>query len=255
MIGDFISAGAKLIGGFLDRDAQREANNLALQDKERDRALQREFAQSGIQWRVEDAKKAGIHPLFALGGSGATYSPSAISVGSASMGDAVASMGQDISRAVNSTRTGDQREAAFNDAVRSLTLKKMGLENDLLAAQIQKFKVNANPPMPGGDYLIPGQGQTLVPKADKFEERPRLAVGGREWATHGGWSNAEDFEKRYGDDGPPSWIFNALIAWNDYKKNVQSGDFLDRAARVATGRAAPRWAHDILRRSQAMERR
>lgn len=36
--------------------------------------LAREFAKNGIQWRVEDAKKAGLHPLYALG-AGATASP------------------------------------------------------------------------------------------------------------------------------------------------------------------------------------
>ncbi len=28
------------------------------------------FAQNSVRWRVEDAKAAGIHPLFALGGAG-----------------------------------------------------------------------------------------------------------------------------------------------------------------------------------------
>lgn len=36
---------------------------------------QREFAQKGIRWRVSDAKKAGIHPLFALGANTASFSP------------------------------------------------------------------------------------------------------------------------------------------------------------------------------------
>ena len=39
-------------------------------------ALQREFAQSGIQWKVADAKKAGLHPLAALGAQTASASPS-----------------------------------------------------------------------------------------------------------------------------------------------------------------------------------
>ncbi len=36
---------------------------------------QREFAQNAIQWRVADAKKAGLHPLAALGSQGISYSP------------------------------------------------------------------------------------------------------------------------------------------------------------------------------------
>lgn len=44
-------------------------------------ALQREFAQNGIRWRVEDAKAAGLHPMYALTGGGAAFSPNAIAIG------------------------------------------------------------------------------------------------------------------------------------------------------------------------------
>lgn len=37
--------------------------------------LQREFAQNSIQWKVQDAIKAGLHPLAALGASGYSASP------------------------------------------------------------------------------------------------------------------------------------------------------------------------------------
>lgn len=40
--------------------------------------LQREFAQNSIQWRVNDAKRAGIHPLYALGAQGSSYTPQSL---------------------------------------------------------------------------------------------------------------------------------------------------------------------------------
>lgn len=43
-------------------------------------ALQREFAQNGIRWRVEDAKAAGLHPMYALTGGGAAFAPSGIAM-------------------------------------------------------------------------------------------------------------------------------------------------------------------------------
>lgn len=55
-----------------DRDDEVRADNTA---------LQREFAQNTIRWRVEDAKAAGLHPLFGLQGNNATFSPNAVSVG------------------------------------------------------------------------------------------------------------------------------------------------------------------------------
>ena len=39
---------------------------------DRNEALQREFAQNGIRWRAADARAAGLHPLAALGSSGAS---------------------------------------------------------------------------------------------------------------------------------------------------------------------------------------
>jgi len=96
--------------------------NLAIEGA-RDKAnadLQREFAQQGIRWRVEDAKAAGIHPLYALGASGASAAPSFSVQGS----------GQDLSRAIHATRTGPEREFA------ELQLQRGQLENLLLGLQV-----------------------------------------------------------------------------------------------------------------------
>lgn len=70
---------------------------------------QREFAQHGIRWKVEDAKAAGLHPLAAMGASGASFSP--VMVGD-TYGPAMAQAGQDISRAVEATRTQPERDEA-----------------------------------------------------------------------------------------------------------------------------------------------
>lgn len=68
-VGAAIAAGASYLQGQKNRSAQNQAN--------RDNAaLQREFAQMGIQWRVKDAQKAGIHPLYALGANTTPATPS-----------------------------------------------------------------------------------------------------------------------------------------------------------------------------------
>lgn len=54
-----------------DRGDEQRAQNIA---------LQREFAQNSIRWRVKDAKKAGLHPLFGLSGGGASFSPNPVTV-------------------------------------------------------------------------------------------------------------------------------------------------------------------------------
>lgn len=57
---------------------QREQMGWAREQQTRNEQLQREFAQHGIAWRVEDARQAGVHPMYALGGGGAAFSPNPV---------------------------------------------------------------------------------------------------------------------------------------------------------------------------------
>lgn len=156
MIGDLIAAGASLIGGF---SAQKQQNKMAEQNIQ----LQKDFAQQGIQWKVNDAKAAGIHPLYALGAQTHSFAP--VSVGD-SLSPAISNAGQYLGRAANATATGSQRVTAITEAAQALALEKAGLENDLLRSQIRRNNAAGSPPpmpLPGTNWLIPGQGETTIP--------------------------------------------------------------------------------------------
>lgn len=99
----------------------------------------KEFAQHGLQWKIDDAAARGIHPLVALGAQGAT--PPSISVG----GEARAwenkspdfsSLGQDLSRAAKALASQEEREAVDVEAARKLSLEKASLENDILRQEL-----------------------------------------------------------------------------------------------------------------------
>lgn len=155
--GALISGASSLLGGLFGKSSQEKANRENIK-------LQREFAQNGIQWKVADAKAAGLHPLAALGAQTASFSPSI--VGDTSFGTGVAQAGQDLGRAIQSTRTQDQRVGAYEKTVQDLTLQRMGLENTLLASQISKANQPATgPAMPSAAqrWLVDGQGQTSLP--------------------------------------------------------------------------------------------
>lgn len=170
MLGSLISAGANIIGGLIGSASTREANQMAAQQAANNAALQKEFAQSGIQWRVEDAKRAGIHPIYAIGSGGASFSPvSANFSADTSLPNALAAAGQDIGRAVNQTRTQSQRADVFTKTAQALSLEKAGLENDLLRAEIAsktgRLRSPASPPFPApgeNNFLIPGQSGSYV---------------------------------------------------------------------------------------------
>lgn len=73
---------------------------------------QREFAQMGIRWKVADAKAAGIHPLYALGGTGASYSP-VINAGGSGFDNTFNAMGQYLDRAQRANEPQGDRLGAF----------------------------------------------------------------------------------------------------------------------------------------------
>lgn len=99
--GAAIGAGASLLGGLLGSRSARRQQREGLE-------AQREFAQQGIRWRVEDAKAAGLHPLYALGAS--TSGPS-FSVMDDPMARGLSEAGQNVSRAVQAQETAAQTEA------------------------------------------------------------------------------------------------------------------------------------------------
>lgn len=104
---------ASLAGGLLGAEGAEDERHLQEQMHRENVALQKEFAQHGIRWRVEDAKAAGLHPLYALGAAGASYSPSSYVGGTSPkehIGRALSEAGQNLSRAVAAQETEQQRK-------------------------------------------------------------------------------------------------------------------------------------------------
>lgn len=137
-------AGA-LGGALINREETRKT-------RAQNERLQREFAQSGIQWKVADARKAGISPLAALGAGGAQYSP--VGAPDHSIGDAVSDMGQNISRAAMASANEQTRKQ------HQLQLEGLSLDNQIKAAELAKMQQGVGPAGPGSDNFIPGQGNS-----------------------------------------------------------------------------------------------
>lgn len=156
MLGSIIGAGASLLGGLFGSNSQKKQMQMQI-------AAQREFAQQGVQWRVEDAKKAGIHPLAALGAQTHAFSP--IGVGSDyTLSQGMADAGQQLGSAISAGRTKVEK------AMQTLQLQRAGLENKLLEVQIanaaqiglmnQPGRQATVPPVGGQAQLVDGQAAT-----------------------------------------------------------------------------------------------
>lgn len=159
-VGDIAEGAGSVLGlfGGNDRTSDRMASNFA---------FQREMAQHGVRWRVEDAKAAGIHPLFALGANLPAGSPVQVFESEDNFGDRLARAGQGLSRAMDATRTSGERVSARLDA---LMLERSELQNELLRSQIARLNQQRNPAMPSvGPNLemLPGQGDVPI-----YESKP-----------------------------------------------------------------------------------
>lgn len=188
-----------------------------LAEAEKDRAMQREFAQNGVQWRAADARMAGLHPLAAMGAQlassspvqvGSTASSSSLGTGIPSgsvpsghaavtpsgpgpytadgVGSALAASGQDISRAMMAVATEYERTHGVQAASQQLALENQSLQNKYLAAQIAKISGPAvGPPFPSsrGSNQMPGQGNTPF-RTPLVQEQPHKPVAAAPGADH-----------------------------------------------------------------------
>lgn len=159
-----LGVAGSIAGSIIDGDERKSAN-------ESNQALQREFAQNGIRWKVADAKAAGVHPLYALGAQTHMASPSFVG---SDVGRDVARMGQDISRAVSATQSEEERTLS------RLTLERAGLENELLRSRIaRENSAQVGPGVPIG-HVIP---QPLKPTFT--DSNPGVTVGEVPDVTYG----------------------------------------------------------------------
>lgn len=231
MLPALIGAGASLIGGLFGQSQQnaRAAEN--------DR-LQREFAQSGIQWKVEDARKAGIHPLAALGAQTHSYTPQTVGD---SISPAFAAAGQDISRGIDATRSRTGRAAAVARTIEDLQLQRMGLENELLASKIAVTRQAGQAvPMPTGPdiSLIEGQGDA-VPAMSLRAFGDRFNAGMGAIPVNPAWTSADEISRVFGDNigdayGIDNWMrlmlnqtffgkSNAILPWEALRASRNRG--------------------------------
>lgn len=152
MLGSIISGIGNLVGGIFGQNSQEDQINAQIRAQER-------FAKHAIQWRTDDANKAGIHPLYALGAQTHSFSP--IGIGGNPLGEGIAAAGQDIGRAV--AAGGNAGTRSFNNRMMQLQLQRGELENQLLASQIARINSPAQlAPAAGASSagLIAGQAQS-----------------------------------------------------------------------------------------------
>lgn len=171
-VSNLIGAGASAYGAY-QSGAGMDSDDLKwsiLEQRNRDsqnEALQREFAQNSIRWRVRDAAAAGLHPLAALGVAPGGYAPSgggAYAVGdtgdSGNLARSLGSFGQDVGRQFSQMQT--PQEKAF----KALQLEGMAVDNDIakmdLASRRKALLESSSGVGDNAGYTIGGQPDALM---------------------------------------------------------------------------------------------
>ena len=165
-LGSIIGGVAGAIGSIAGINSQNQANAFSREQFE----YQKELHRNQMQWRVEDAKKAGLHPMAALGLSSMSFSPVSTSpVDYSGLTNSLSNMGQNIDSAIMNAKTKEQQKEAVDLQNKSIALDLRGkdLNNQILeqelASKRAQLALMTGPPspstsgLPSSKYAIPGQ--------------------------------------------------------------------------------------------------
>lgn len=183
------AAAAALAGSVIGADSQHKANRANLR-------FQREFAQHGIQWRVADAKAAGLHPLYALGAQVPQFSPSFQAPGTD-----YAAVGAEVGRGIHGLTKEGRAMAALNLKLIESQLAesdaRIGVLRSEAARNMQEAYHTAPIPQTGVQYPEGAVGFPLGAGELYEVGQAQESIPG----THSG--NPNDFWQRYniGQDG------------------------------------------------------
>lgn len=142
-----------LAGDVMGAISSSRSSSMDRQQRAREFAHQVDMQKNQVLYRVQDAQRAGVHPLFAMGMQPQGFSPS-MPIGD-STGPYLQSMGQNIGRAVGAYMTREERDIAAFDAYmqreRAATqfaqeTERNDLENTLLRSQIAQLNAPGTAP-------------------------------------------------------------------------------------------------------------
>lgn len=150
--------GSNIAGGLLSASGSKKATKKNIH-------WQREQLQNAIQYRVADAKKAGIHPLYALGAN--IQSPSPIQAGGDELGRSVSDMGQGLGQLSQRYLTQPER------AIQQANIDVMQSEGEKNRAMAQFYKSQAMNPQgssaPAATFRTDPAGN-VIPSAEPVVE-------------------------------------------------------------------------------------
>ena len=150
--GSALSGFGNILGSALNFWGQRKARKSQEKLARQNMSKQEEFAKNSVKWRIQDAKRSGIHPLAAMGASSLNFNP----VHRPNQQHEMSKLGQDISRASYSALS------PYEKQMRMKSLENAGLKNELLRAELASKKRKLLGQTAPGVPTAPSQDPRLI---------------------------------------------------------------------------------------------
>lgn len=200
---EILSSIGGLLGGLFSSKKADKINQQNL-------AAQKEAAQNQVQWRVADAKKAGVGTLTALGMNPVSISPSTVS------GPDFSDIGQNIGRAADAAVS--KVNQALNTEILAGQRDKIQLENDLIKRSIAASDIMLRS-QAGAAKGIPSPNVPMAVNPEKKADPVTFA--GVEVERSPFMSDAQDATNRWGET-IGDFIIGPMTAIEDARWNYQN---------------------------------
>lgn len=176
MLGDIISGVGSLVGGMFGDD-----------DAKANRATQVALAKNSVKLRVDDAKRSGVHPLYALGAPTMSFNPVS------------SPMGQSIQNATS--KIGNAISTTYEKQLQAKNLDNIQADIDLKKAQTMNFV---------SEYK---KSSNLSRTNDTGRTAGSSRIAGDNVKHSKNWDDAQKIEDRYGD--LVSWLYGLGVVTAD----------------------------------------
>lgn len=147
-----LTAGATALAGALDFGGSLISGHSSRSESHKNRVesrrqfnVQDDYNKNFVNYRVQDAIRAGVNPLTALGASGGHYSPTISaggSGGSSGVGEGMSRLGD---RFMQFAQVYQKRAMKDNDEMSKLDLESKRLQNQILQARLDEMLNPGNP--------------------------------------------------------------------------------------------------------------
>lgn len=184
------AAGAGAAGSFFGGGGQeglsRQDQRYLAHQAQIQQALDNDFRMNQMQYRTQDAMKAGLHPLAALGIMPAPGGQAPMAFQAAGPGESFGSrldrMGQNVSRAISNFQTKEQR-AAHDIALRQAAAQAELVEQQAIEARRNNMlPVGTAKPVPANVSFVHPDGHVEVIPSPEYEMARRMQMLPGEWA-------------------------------------------------------------------------